>query len=128
MNDQAAPVRRLKLKNPASIAPVKAAPAAARKKEPVLRPAPKPPRGAGKPPAPAADGYTVTTTLQGRHYEWLAAIARLEGRTIPQMLERLVRIGYSQDHGKVRPTGATQVGSAAGGDGLSGAHPARGSE
>lgn len=73
-------------------------------------------------------GFTVTTTLQGRHYEWLQAIARLEGRTLPQMLERLVRIGYSQDHGKARSTGATQVGSSPGGDGHSGSHPARGSE
>ncbi len=64
------------------------------------------------PAAPEASPYTVTTTLQGRHHEWLAAIAKMEGRTIPQMLERLVRIGYSQDHGKVRNTGATQPGGA----------------
>lgn len=119
MNDQAAPVRRLKLKTAAPKAPV---PALSRERRAAQ------PKAARAPAAPAADGYTVTTTLQGRHYEWLAAIARLEGRTIPQMLERLVRIGYSQDHGKVRPTGATQPGGGGGQDGVSGAHPARGSE
>lgn len=42
-------------------------------------------------------GYDVTVALQKRHYDWLVAVAALEGRSIPNMLERLVRVAYSHD-------------------------------
>lgn len=106
-NDSEVPARRLKLKT--------ATKAAAK-------------------PKPKAEVNTdasgrVCTVLQGRHREWLQAVARMEGRTESSMLERLVRIAYSQDHGRARSTGATQVRAAgATGDGVSGQHPARGSE
>lgn len=106
-NDPSAPVRRLKIKTATTKA-----------------------RAASKRDAPPDTTGRVCTVLQGRHREWLQAVARMEGRTESGMLERLVRIAYSQDHGKVRPTGSTQVrgGGGPAGDGVSGTHPASGSE
>lgn len=44
-----------------------------------------------------AGGKLFATVLQPRHAEFLERAAGREGRTLGQMIERLVRIGYSQD-------------------------------
>jgi hypothetical protein len=44
-----------------------------------------------------AGGKLFATVLQPRHAEFLERAAEREGRTLGQMIERLVRIGYAQD-------------------------------
>ncbi len=48
-------------------------------------------------------GFRFTVDLQSRHGEWLQRVAKLEGRSPENMLERLVRIAYSQDPYKGNP-------------------------
>lgn len=136
MNAQAGALRRrLKLKEPAALkvgdviekGPLTGKPEVVTH---VARAAAKPRKAPKAAAAAPASGHSVTTVLQGRHHEWLVAVARMEGRTAAQMLERLVRIAYSQDHSKVRTGGGTTVRASGGpaGDGVSGTHPARGNE
>lgn len=48
-------------------------------------------------------GHRYTVDLQSRHGEWLERVAAVEGRSPGNMLERLVRIAYSQDPYKGNP-------------------------
>lgn len=42
-------------------------------------------------------GNKVTVELQDRHYNWLERVAAKEGRSLPNMLDRLVRLAYAAD-------------------------------
>lgn len=81
------------------------------------------------------DGVKVVTSLAPRHFEWLLRFATKEGRTVSQALERIVRVACANDPtkgfapaelgaGQAVPAGT----SAPGGTGVSGRHPAVGSE
>jgi len=57
-------------------------------------------------------GRRYTVDLQTRHADWLEAVARMEGRSPENMLERLVRLGYAADPYKGK---GPQAGETAGG-------------
>jgi hypothetical protein len=76
------------------------------------------------------DGKPYTVRLAARHAEYLERIARKEGRTPEQMLERLVRIELARDPTKGYAPAELGQGQAipgsGSGAGVSGAHPAKG--
>ncbi len=46
----------------------------------------------------ACDQLTVTVTFEQRHFDYLKRAAAIEGRSVPNMLERLVKIAAQGKH------------------------------
>ena len=78
-------------------APVKPPKAAKPKRAPKPKPAKAEPPEKLDPAAYESQGTKITMTLQPRHLEWLKNVAMMEGRTIEDMAQKLIRIAYSQD-------------------------------
>lgn len=82
---------------------------------------------------PLLPATRVILDLELRHFEWLGLVAKSEGRTLANMVDRIIRLAYAADPtkgGRFMDSGTVKAkpASSGGGTGITGQHPATGGE